>query len=194
MGMIAAYGLIHENPKASNMGPLDQLNILIFKILIKYSHPGLRAVVARRYGAKIGKGCKIFSVNFGTEPYLVSIGDETEVASNVAFLTHDGGIWVLENQGRFEGTKFGPIIIRENCYIGYSSIILPNVEIGPNSIVGAGSVVTKNVPPNAVYAGNPARFICTLDQYLNKCNIKNTGKIKYKDKKKLLGEIFKNRL
>lgn len=194
MEMIAAYGLIPENLKECKMDLLDQLGILIFKILIKYSHPSLRAVVARRYGAKIGNGCKIFSVNFGTEPYLVSIGDGTEVASNVAFLTHDGGIWVLENQKRFDGTKFGPIIIHKNCYIGYNSIILPNVEIGPNSIVGAGSVVTKNVPPNAVYAGNPAKFICTLDQYLNKCNIKSTGIIKYKDKKKLLGELFNDRL
>ena len=176
------------------MTPLDQLRILGFKILIKYSNPYLRTLVARRYGAKIGKGCKIFSVNFGTEPYLVSIGDNSEVASNVAFLTHDGGIWVLENQKRFEGTKFGPIIIHDNCYIGYNSIILPNVEIGPNSIAGAGSVVTKRVPPNTVYAGNPARLIATLDQYLDKCNTKNTGQIKYEDKKKVLSERFKDRL
>ena len=177
----------------SKMNPLDQLSILIFKILIKYSDPHLRAMVARRYGAKIGKGCKIFSVNFGTEPYLVSIGDRCEVASNVAFLTHDDGKWVLENQKRFDGTKFGPIIIHDNCYIGYNSIVLPNIEIGPNSIVGAGSVVTKSVPPNTVYAGNPAKLISTLDQYLDKCNTKNTGHIKYEDKKRVLGEMFKDR-
>lgn len=180
--------------KVSKMNPLDQLNILIFKILIKYSDPHLRTLVARRYGAKIGKRCKIFSVNFGTEPYLVSIGDRSEVASNVAFLTHDDGIWVLGNQKRFKGTKFGPIIIHDNCYIGYNSIILPNVEIGPDSIVGAGSVVTKSVPPNTVYAGNPAKLISTLDQYLDKCNTKNTGHIKYKDKKRVLGEMFEDRL
>lgn len=174
------------------MSPIDQLKILLFKILIKYSNPYWRTVIARRYGVRIGDGCKIFSVNFGTEPYLVSIGDRSEVASDVAFLTHDGGTWVLENENKFSGTKFGPITIHENCYIGYSSMILPGVEIGPNSIVGAGSVVTKNVPPNTVYAGNPARLICSIGQYLDKCNIKNTGDIKYEDKKRVLSEMFKN--
>ncbi len=65
-------------------------------------------------------------------------------------------------------TKIGRIDIKENCFIGDSVIVLPNVTIGPNSIVGAGSVVTKNVPPNTIVAGNPARAITSVDDYIKK--------------------------
>lgn len=46
--------------------------------------------------------------------------------------------------------------------------MLPGVTIGKNSIIGAGTIVTKNVPSNVVYAGNPGRVVCTLDDYLDK--------------------------
>ena len=55
------------------------------------------------------------------------------------------------------------ITISDNCFIGCHSIILPGVTIGSNSIVGAGSVVTKDIGPNQVWAGNPARFIESID-------------------------------
>lgn len=58
--------------------------------------------------------------------------------------------------------------------VGASSTILPNVRIGNNVIIGAGSVVTKDIPDNVVCAGNPARIICTLDEYINKYNAKIT--------------------
>jgi maltose O-acetyltransferase len=65
-------------------------------------------------------------------------------------------------------TKFGKIDIRENCFIGDSTIVLPNITIGSNSIIGSGSVVTKDIPPNTVVAGNPAKPICSLEAYLSK--------------------------
>jgi carbonic anhydrase/acetyltransferase-like protein (isoleucine patch superfamily) len=68
------------------------------------------------------------------------------------------------------GNLFGKITIQDNCVIGVSSIILPGVTIGPDSIVGAGSVVTRDVPPKSVAAGNPARVLCTLDEYIAKCS------------------------
>ena len=83
----------------------------------------------------------------------------------VTFMTHDGAKWVLEQNADFEGSKFGPIIIRDNSFIGVNAIIMPGVVIGPSSVVGAGAVVTKDVPPNTVYAGNPARFISTYEEY-----------------------------
>jgi acetyltransferase-like isoleucine patch superfamily enzyme len=64
------------------------------------------------------------------------------------------------------GNRFGTIRIMDNCVIGYGAIILPGVTIGPNSIVGAGSVVTKDIPPEVVAAGNPAHVLCSLDEYI----------------------------
>ncbi len=109
-------------------------------------------------------------------------------------MTHDGAKWVLEQNHDFNGTKFGPITIRDNSFVGVNSIIMPDVEIGPNSVVGAGSVVTHDVPPNTVYAGNPARFICTYDEYLESCRRKNTGTIPRKNVKEVLTAMFRHEL
>jgi maltose O-acetyltransferase len=73
-------------------------------------------------------------------------------------------------------TKIGRIEISENCFLGDSVIVLPNVKIGQNSIIGAGSVVTKNIPPNSIATGNPAKIISTVNEYINK--IKNVSKCK----------------
>jgi acetyltransferase-like isoleucine patch superfamily enzyme len=122
--------------------------------------------------------------NFGSEPYLVFIGNHCEITAGVHFITHDGGTWIFRENKKFLGSKFGPIIIRDNCFIGLNSILLPNITIGPNSVVGAGSVVTKDIPENCVYAGNPAKFICKTDDYLKKC-IDNPGDIGIDDYRSL---------
>jgi len=84
-------------------------------------------------------------------------------------VTHDGASRLfrdrLPGSSRY-GNRFGKIIIKDNCFIGVSSVILPGVTIGPDSIVGAGSVVNKDIPPNMVYAGVPAQMICTLEEYI----------------------------
>lgn len=122
---------------------------------------------------RIGQGCYIYNkINeFGTEPWLIEIGNHVSVTSGVVLLTHDGAHELFRKQYRnmnVFGNKFGTIRIHDNCFIGYRAILLPSVEIGPNSIVGAGSVVTKSVPPNTVVAGNPAQKICLLDDYINR--------------------------
>ena len=66
--------------------------------------------------------------------------------------------------------KIGKIDIKENCFIGENSIILPGVVIGPNVIVASGSVINKNIPPNSCVAGVPARFYAKFDEYLEKHN------------------------
>jgi maltose O-acetyltransferase len=67
-----------------------------------------------------------------------------------------------------DAARLGRIVIHESCHIGARSIILPNVEIGPRTIVGAGSVVTRSLPPDTVCAGSPAVVVCTLEEYLEK--------------------------
>ncbi|MFO0754202.1 MAG: hypothetical protein U0411_12875 [Thermodesulfovibrionales bacterium] len=95
--------------------------------------------------------------------FLISIGDHCTLCPRVRLIAHDA------SPKRLLGyTKIGKIAIRENCFIGDSAIILPNVTIGPFSIVGAGSVVTRDIPPYTVAAGNPARVICSVDEYVRK--------------------------
>ena len=109
-------------------------------------------------------------VNFGSEPYLITIGDNTTISFDCAFVTHDAATRVLrhlpgENP---ETVIYGKIIIGKNCFIGCRSVILPNVTIGDNVIIGAGSIVNKDIPSNTVAAGNPCKIICSLDEYKNK--------------------------
>ena len=168
----------------------DLINTIAFKI----GNNNTRISIARRMGVKVGEGCRIYGCNFGSEPYLISIGNNCEVTAGVNFITHDGATWIFRKNGRFNGTKYGPIVVKDNCMIGIKSIILPNIEIGPNSIVGAGSIVTKTVPPNSIYAGNPAEYVCGIDEYLENCYKKNTGSIPSNNKKEILLKMFENRL
>jgi acetyltransferase-like isoleucine patch superfamily enzyme len=154
---------------------VKKLRGMIEALLFKRGDNSTRIKIARKWGVKIGNNCIISNENFGSEPFLISIGNHCEITDGVVFITHDGGTWVFRENKKFLGSKFGPIKIHDNCFIGLNSIILPDVEIGPDSVIGAGSVVTKNVLANAVYAGNPAKYICSLDEYLNKCLYNNRG-------------------
>lgn len=109
--------------------------------------------------------------NWGSEPWLISIGAKTIISSDVFFSTHDGAVWVPARYcSKYKDViKFGRIDIGKNCFIGARSIILPDVIIGDNCIVGAGSVVTKDIPSNEVWGGAPARRICSLEQYAERC-------------------------
>lgn len=121
----------------------------------------------RRQGARIGDDCRILIRELGSEPFLVRIGNHCTIAGNVAFLTHDGGTWVFSGEMP-SLQRFGVIDIRDNCFIGYGVTILPNVCIGPDAVVAAGAVVTKDVPAGVVVAGCPARVICDLQEYRRK--------------------------
>lgn len=125
----------------------------------------------RAKGGRIGNNCGfIGKVDFGSEPYLITIGDNTTVSFDVAMVTHDGGTRVIRNlpDGDPQTVIYGPINIGKNCFIGCRSTILPNVTIGDNTIIGAGSVVNRDIPENCVAAGVPCRIICTLDAYREK--------------------------
>lgn len=131
-------------------------------------------------GCKIGKNSEILLplFGFGSEPWLVEIGNNVTVAPNVTFVTHDASTRLFRHRfakmNQKFGNSFGCIQVLDNSFIGTNSIILPNIKIGPNAIVGAGSIVTKNVEANTIVAGNPAKVICSLEEYVQK---KQTGLI-----------------
>jgi acetyltransferase-like isoleucine patch superfamily enzyme len=121
----------------------------------------------RRQGLTVADDCRFTDLpSFGSEPYLVSIGKHVAFAAGVSFITHDGATYVFRDQDPYRRViKYGRITIFDNCVIGYRAIILPGVTIGPNSVVSAGSVVTRTIPPNVVAMGNPARPVMTYQQY-----------------------------
>ena len=134
---------------------------------------GNRAAYLRTLGVRIGADCEILTSakNFGSEPWLIEIGQRVTVTQGVLFLTHDGANRVFRHllTGSSPwGNRFSTIRVRDNSFVGANSIIMPGVEIGPNSIVGTGSVVNRDVPPNTVVAGVPAKVICTLDEYIER--------------------------
>ena len=124
-----------------------------------------------RQGLQIADDCRLISMpDFGSEPYLISIGKHVTLASSVTFVTHDGGTRVFRGQSNYENViKYGRITIHDNCWIGKGCTFLPGISIGPNAVVGARSVVTKDIPPNSVACGNPARVIKTLEAYAEDC-------------------------
>lgn len=132
--------------------------------------------IARELGVSIGENCLILSNPyrcFGSEPYLVEIGNHVEITGGCQFVTHDGVVWTLRvNPDLAKIDKFGKITVGNNVFIGINSTILPGVTIGDNCIVGAGSLVTKNIPSGEVWGGVPAHFIGTLDEYKSKVILK----------------------
>ena len=146
-------------------------------------------------GGKIGKDCEIYpSVIFGSEPYLIEIGNNVRLTQSVKFVTHDGGLWVLRNLhvDMKDSDKFGKIVVEDNVHIGWDTIIMPGVKIGKNSIIGCGSVVTKSIPANSVAVGVPAKVIESIDEYYekNKDKVIYTKNLSSKDKKKYLDKIY----
>lgn len=126
---------------------------------------------AKKLGVKVGEGCSFAGMPFfGSEPYLIEIGNHVRTSSQVSFITHDGATWCFRQQERYkEVIRFGKIVVGDNCFLGFRSTILPGVTIGENSIVGACALVTKDVSPNSVVGGVPAKFICTTEEFAEKC-------------------------
>ena len=103
-------------------------------------------------------------------PELIKLHNNIMIAAGVRFVTHDATYAVLNklDMGHFP-ERVGCIEIMDNVFIGYNATILPDVRIGENVIVGASSTVTKDLEPNGVYIGTPARRIGSFDDYVKKC-------------------------
>lgn len=128
---------------------------------------------AKKAGLQIGsRTLLVGSQSFGSEPFLIQIGQNCLITDGVKFITHDGAIQVplIASGENFDDvyskkSTFGRIAIGNNVFIGVGAIILPDTVIGNNSIVAAGSVVKGEFPCAVVLAGNPAKIICSTDDY-----------------------------
>ena len=153
-------------------------------------------------GMKVGTNCQIQPglVVDHSNCWLIEIGNNVTIAPFVYLLAHDAS-----TKRHLNCTKVGRVVIQDNCFIGARAIIMPGVTVGENAIVAAGSIVTKNVEPNSVVGGNPAKFICTLNDYLNKQkdlisslpNFDNSYSINHSisdEKKKEMNEKLKDKM
>ena len=132
---------------------------------------------AKSLGVDIRGSIRFYGIDrgmFGSEPWLISFGDNVYVTAGCQFVTHDGGTLILRKEyPDLEWTA--PIEVGNDVYFGVRSIVLPGVTIGDRVIIAAGSVVTKDVPSNSVVGGVPARHISTVDEYLEKMKQKSLG-------------------
>ena len=126
--------------------------------------------ICKARGLKVGKDVIFIEApKFGSEPYLIEIGDRTKITANCTFINHDGAMYVIRSMEKYKDARnFGRIKIGKNCFIGNNCTILTGVEISDNYILGAGSVLNSSTPPNSVFAGVPAKFICTIEEYGDK--------------------------
>ncbi len=144
----------------------------LYYFYVKRSNP---MKYAKIIGVKMGKNTHIYgNVLWGSEPWLITLGDNVYITDGCKFITHDGGTLILRKFIPDLELTF-PITIKNDVYIGVNTIILPGITIGNNCIIGAGSVVTKDIPDNSVFAGVPAKHIKSTQEYLDKIKSKSLG-------------------
>lgn len=128
--------------------------------------------IAKENGMVVEEGVTVMGdVNFGSEPYLITLRKKCRITNGVIFITHDGATWAFRHRWPeyADVIKFGRIEVGEESFIGARSVILPGVKIGKNCVVGAGSVVTSDVQDETVVCGVPARPVCSIKEYAEKC-------------------------
>ena len=130
------------------------------------------AFVEIQKNARVGKSCKISSHTFICEGVVIE--DDVFIGHGVTFTndtypraTTSGGTLQTEADWKVE-----PTVVRKGASIGSGATLLCNISVGENAIVGAGSVVTKDVPPNAIVAGNPARVLRYIQARLEDPNVR----------------------
>ena len=117
----------------------------------------------RKRGVKIGENCHLYSneIDYG-HGYLIEIGNNCTI-THTTILTHDASTKIFTGY-----SKVGKVKIGDNVFIGHGTVILPNVTIGNNVVIGTNTVVRRDVPDDCVVSGNPAKIICTIDEFVQK--------------------------
>lgn len=127
------------------------------------------ANIIRKYNlyGNVGENCLIQLRKIPLHSELIFLHNNICIGSNVLFVTHDASHFMLNKKCNSDVyiEKVGCIEIMDNVFIGSGTQIMGNVRIGSNVIIGAGSIITKDIPDNSVYSGNPAKYICDFEDY-----------------------------
>ena len=149
------------------MGRLRRYWMLLRIFLYRGGYKRAEFLRKKCYFKAQGDHCYLQPWNFGTEPYLISLGNNVHVASGVTFINHDITEFMLRYMDPKTKFRFrtGEIVIGDNVFIGSNSILLYDVHIGNNVIIGAGSIVTKDIPEGVVAAGVPCIPIGSFEHW-----------------------------
>ena len=165
----------HLNSILNNVGMalkyLSRIKHILFVCRLRFSSAKKRGELMRKKMYFCGRNVELYTTYFGTEPFLISIHDNVVCAANVRFINHDVSCYRIAhylNIPKNEVDSIGSIELFENCFIGAYTILMPNCSVGKNSIIAAGSIVTKHIPDGEVWGGCPAKFIMTVDEYAQK--------------------------
>lgn len=128
--------------------------------------------ILKSQGIEIGDGTVFYDPNSmcidRSLPFLLSIGKNCKITRGFSVLVHDYSVSVLIGERHKVLETTGKVTIGDNVFIGVNATVLPKTSIGNNVIIGAGSVVKGVIPSNVVIAGNPAKIICSIDEYAKK--------------------------
>lgn len=151
------------------MGRLKRYYVLLC-IFMRSGYKRAEYLKKKHYFKSIGKHVYLQPWNFGTEPHMISFGNNVHVASGVTFINHDISVFMFRHMepDKCFKARTGEISIGNNVFIGANSILLYGVHVGNNVVIGAGSVVTKDIPDGVVAAGTPCVPIGSFDDWKNK--------------------------
>lgn len=169
------------------------IKLFISKLKGKILHRFNQLKYIERVGVNFPKG-KVYlygDISWGTEPWIITLGENVHITNGVKFITHDGGTLLYRHIiPDLEITK--PITVGNDVYIGNDVILLPGVTIGNNVIIGAGAIVANDIPDNSVAVGVPAKVIKSADEYFEKIQKESLhlGNLKGEEKDRALMKYY----